>query len=179
MIALGLLLLAVHPLPDAKDPRAGQLATQCVFLYRLQPQDQATGDAACAAAGYGLEFMRARWSEIDAMEAQRKAQLQATIDEATLTQAALARRTQLEPLCQALAFGEGPGPEGGEKTCTRADLPLVHFTRIRARQDSQAREADAKQQRRTVLFAVGTLFAVGAGVLAMWALRRARRRYVD
>lgn len=179
MIPWALVLAAVSPLPDAKDPRSGQLATQCVFLYRLQPQDRPTGAAACDEAGYGLDFMRARWTEIAALEAARKAQLQATIEEATLTQAALARRRELEPLCQALAFGEGPGPEGGEKTCTRADLPLVHFTRIRARQESQARAAAEKRQRAAFFQGVGTLGALAVGGLAMWALRRARRRYMD
>jgi hypothetical protein len=169
-----LTLGAARPLPDPRDEREGELATQCIQLYRLQPTQVPLDAAGCEDAGYGLEFMRERGDELRALEQRHADEREHARAEAAARAEARAHRGELEAPCRALAFDAGPGPDGGAALCARAGLSPGVFAAQLAREQSLQRLADQQdesRQRRTGLLALGASVVVAALALR-WRARR-------
>lgn len=160
----------VKPLPKANDLAAGQLATQCVFYYRLEPTDLPVDDRICERDGYGLDFMRAHWADVEEVEKKRAEAMAHARVESQKREWALAHKAELEAPCRDLAFDAGPGPDAGADMCRRAGWPDYYFTRKATRERILAEREHA----RLLPYVVGGALLVV--IFAVTLIRVVRRR---
>ena len=171
VVLLAFALSAVAPLPAPGQAGAGQLASGCIYYYRLQTTGVPGGSAACEAAGYGLDFMRAHWKDIEALEAKRKAEVEAEVQRGRAGAAARAEAASLRGPCEAMILDGGPGPDGGQALCD-----LAGFTRVRvARRAARARMAASRQNPWGERWMLALVAAALVGLAAFAGWRRRRR----
>lgn len=173
LLVAPLLLAAVQPLPDPRDARAGQLASACVYYYRLQSTDAPGGSRACEAEGYGLDFMRAHWKEIAGLEARHQAELEAHLQRGREVAALLPHTQELEPQCFFMVLDGGPAPDGGARVCELLGFTHDMVTRTARHRAYLAEQADAERRRKLGRSAV---IGAAAGALVAFAAWMWRRR---
>jgi hypothetical protein len=173
MLLLALALALIKPLPDATSPADGQLATQCVQYFRLQPTQIPISSEQCDREGYGMDFLRLRWKEIDALEQAHRDHLKVSMAKAQKRKEALLRHAELEMPCEQLALETGPGPDGGQELCDLADWQRAPIILRHEHDEREARLALQRRQAR-VRMVMGALTALVA--MAGLALLRSRRR---
>lgn len=134
----------IAPMPGPEDHQAQVDATACVLYFRLEEFTPGVDSQVCARAGYGVGFMALHDGELRDRERQRAANIEAARKEGALIREARDRKEELQAPCEALAFGRGPGPDGGQELCDRAGWNKRGFelrafrARLQAERDAAA-----------------------------------------